>query len=179
MTSRNIGLAAPVVCALLAFAGLFLQNRRMDQVSAELTTVQGEAAKAAEKRKAAEAAQSDLRYAASDSSSAEDLRFMDNLRKQAQARGLEITSIGASLIGKLERPDQSPADMKMLDGVQEVATTVTLVGPYLGLRGFLQDVTAHNRLCNIKSLRWERTAVGSEMSVTLARYIKAASGTPK
>ncbi|MEZ0324899.1 MAG: hypothetical protein ACAH95_03265, partial [Fimbriimonas sp.] len=112
-------------------------------------------------------------------SSVEELRFMDRVRKQSQARGLEIKAIGSSLIGKLERPNQSPEDQRRLEGIQEVSTSVTLTGPYLSLRGFLVDITSQSRLCNIKGLRWERTDAGSEMSVTLARYIRAAPGTPK
>ncbi len=156
-----------------------MQGRRLEEVKVELAAKQQEAAKAAADREAAEAARTDMRYAATDASSAEELRFMDRLRRQAQARGLEITAIGSSLIGKLGGPTQSESELSKLEGIQEVATSVTLRGPYMSLRGFLLDVTAENRLCNVKGLRWERIDTGSEMNVTLARYIKADVGVPK
>jgi hypothetical protein len=177
VNTRTLQWLLPSIGIAIALIGLLIQRQRLEHVTAELSNAQKEVATAASGRKAAEAAESDMRYAAADPSSAEELRFMDRIRKQAQARGLEITSIGGSLVGKLERPLQSAEDRKKLEGIQEIATTLSLTGPYLSLRGFLQDVTIENRLCNIKGIRWERTESGSELSVTLARYIKASAAT--
>ena len=48
-----------------------------------------------------------------------------------------------------------------------------LDGTYPALRAFLADVWRSERLLTVSSVSWNRTEAGSELSMTLGRYVIA------
>ncbi|HSI72114.1 MAG TPA: hypothetical protein VK934_02970 [Fimbriimonas sp.] len=171
-----MALGAAGAAIVFAIVGNFLQYNRLQAATSDLAASRSEVAKAAEKRQQAEAAAKDPRYAASDGSSAEEMMFVDGLRREAEAQGLVIRSMGGSVLSKLELPDASKEAQADISDVKEVATMITVAGPYMNIRAFLRTVANTDRLCNIRALKWEKTATGPECSATLARYINTKGG---
>jgi hypothetical protein len=174
--NRTLGWATPIGCIMLAGIALFIQSKRLSEANTAVALARTAVDKAMTDRKSAVAAESDHRYGAADASTAEELSFIDELRRQASHQGLEIKSLGASMVTSLDRTQSDAEDQKKLEGLKEVSTNITLAGDYFRLRSFLWSVTTQNRLCNVRALKWERTDTGNELSVTLARYIKVAAG---
>jgi Tfp pilus assembly protein PilO len=175
---QNQSLAIGVALAAFVFAvgGTVLQINRLQGANVEVNLAKADVAKAAEQRQQADAAAEDPRFAASEGSSAEEMMFVDGLRREAELQGLQIRAIGGSMLSKLELPQASKEAQAQVENMKEVATNITVAGPYLGIRSFLRNVVNTDRLCNLRSLKWSRTATGPECSVTLARYINTKGG---
>jgi hypothetical protein len=164
---------------MLAAVGLYFQSTRLESANAQLVMARKNLEFANNERRMAQEAQSETRFGALEGSSAEELVFVDNLRKLAQQYGLNLKSISGSMLTSLDRPLASAEDQKKLRGLNEVSTNLTIAGPYMSQRSFLRAVTSEDRLCNVKAVRWDRTKEGSDLSVTLARYIKVSEAPKK
>jgi Tfp pilus assembly protein PilO len=174
--NHSLAIGSTVAAFVLSVGGCLWQINRLQAANAEMTEAKRGVAKAVEQRQQAEAAAKDPRYAASEGSSAEEMMFVDGLRREAEVQGLQIRSIGGSVLSKLELTDIPKDAQAEVADVKEVATTMTVTGPYMNIRSFLRTVVSTDRLCNIRSLKWERTENGPECSVTLARYINPKGG---
>jgi hypothetical protein len=109
----------------------------------------------------------------------EETKFITDLRKRAQAAGAMIVrwnSHATTYETPKEGgpPAESGPDRKLLVGITRIDCDLGLDGPYRALRTFIAGLSESDRLFTMKHVDWNRTETGSELSMTVSRYIAPA-----
>lgn len=103
----------------------------------------------------------------------EQAAFLTFLRVNAQASDVKLTQY---LNMGLVLPPSNPANnqpAQPIDAYRPVASTLTVQGPYTGVRAFAYSLLRANRLLNMNGVTWKRDASNATttLSFTLIRYV--------
>ena len=102
----------------------------------------------------------------------EQAAFLTQLRVNAQAANVKLTqymNMGPVMPpNTANKPDAQPQDYRA------VASTLTVQGPYEGVRAFAYSLLRAKRLMNMNGVTWKRdtTTDTTTLSFTLIRYVK-------
>lgn len=102
----------------------------------------------------------------------EQAAFLTQLRLDAQGAGVKLTqylNMGQVLPPRNDGKDFAPPNQN-----RPVASTLTVQGPYDGVRAFAYSLLRAPRLMNMQGVTWKRdvTADTTTLSFTLIRYVK-------
>jgi hypothetical protein len=115
----------------------------------------------------------------------EETLFLTDIRQRAAASGVSIVSWTSNA---------SPADPKRsnarpgenlpiapatpgdeLSDITQVVSNLSLSGTYRSLRTFLGGLASSDRLFTVGNVNWSRTDKGTQLTVTLTRYVQPAN----
>ncbi|RYG20704.1 hypothetical protein EON82_19930 [bacterium] len=119
------------------------------------------------------------RFAAAPRKPDEETKFITDLRQRAHAVGVTIVRWNShTTTYEMPKEGGPPADSapgrKLLVGYKRVDCDLALEGPYRSLRTFIAGLWEADRLYTMKHVDWNRTEKGSELSMTVSRYIAPA-----
>lgn len=180
---RIVGWTVSSLC--LAGAAGLIANRHAAFVEASRRDVSS----ALDLQKAREAALAvvhqphETRFACAIQKSSEETEFITDLRRRAHACGISIArwNSHSEPYKKAEKtgpPAEGDATSKLLDGVTKVSCDVALDGSYPALRTFLRGLWEADRLFTVSHVDWSRAEKGSQLSMTLGRYVVPAPPKP-
>ena len=122
-------------------------------------------------------------YAAAPADPAEQTVFIDDLRRRAQAAGVNVVSWRAITSPVKPAPPANSdgttsltPEEELLKGVDRVSSELTLQGPTARLRSFLGGFPRSDRLYTVSAVTWERApndAPGTRLALTVSRYVTA------
>ncbi len=101
----------------------------------------------------------------------EQAQFLTQLRMDAQSAGVKLakyTTTGVPFQQKHNQDKSGPQSM-----YTPLASTLTVQGPYDGVRAFAYSLLRSNRLMNMTGVTWKRDPDGrtTTLSFTLIRYV--------
>jgi len=132
--------------------------------------------------KAATARPKDDHFTCAPRTTNEETAFLLELRRRAHLCGVSITRWNSHAT-EYHRKDGEPADAAKdaVEGVTKINCELVLAGSYPALRAFLTDLGGADRLFTVSHVDWSRTDAGSELSMSLGRYVapKTATGAVK
>jgi len=101
----------------------------------------------------------------------EQAQFLTQLRMDAQSSGVKLaqyTNMGVVFQGQQNQDKNAPQSM-----YRPLASTLTVQGPYDGVRAFAYSLLRSNRLMNMTGVTWKRDPDGrtQTLSFTLIRYV--------
>jgi len=171
---RILGWLIPALCIGLAGGLIYLQNQSFLRVSSQRNASRLEVQKAQEKKRLTDNLPSEHNYAAVEESRTEESSFLDYLKAQAATCGVAVVdwSSQSEEYGKSRSP--SAEDQKrdaLLKGLKRISSTVTVSGPFPGLRAMVMQLEASDRLYTLSSPKWARTPKGTNLTVVVSRYV--------
>lgn len=166
---------------LAASAGLIV-NRHAAFVAtaAAETRASADLQRAREEAEAIAGLPKERRFACAPHAQDEETAFLLDLRRRAHACGVSISrwSSHTTTYEKKEGEKAEPTDA-VLKGVTKVSCSLGLLGPYPALRAFLADLWNADRLLTVSHVDWTRTEKGSELSMSIGRYLAPEKDAPK
>jgi Tfp pilus assembly protein PilO len=102
----------------------------------------------------------------------EQAQFLTQLRINAQGAGVKLTQY--TNMGEVLPPrPQNGQPAQERSTYRPVASTLTVQGPYDGVRNFAYSLLRSDRLINMNGVTWKRDSGGttSTLSFTLIRYV--------
>lgn len=183
MTPERYRLAGWLVsgCCLVLSAGLLVQRHAafMASASAERNAAV-DLMKAREALDALQKQPADRRFACAPREKDEETRFLLDLRRRAHQAGVSIVRWSSHATTYATKMGEKPQpDAKVIEGVTKIGCDLGLAGSYPGLRSLLADLARSDRLLTVSHVEWNRTDKGSELSMSLGRYLKPAEGAPR
>ena len=173
--TRIFGWGVPILCMTIAFYTIFTQNSAFNTASNARDQANRDLEAAAQDKNATMNLPRLPKYAADPDIPEEEPKFMAYLRTRALANNVNLDnwSIQALEYGK-DRSSSNP-DPKinaLLKGIKKISTTLTLSGPYTGLRALIGELESSNRLITLSNVTWKRTNGGNVLVLTVGRYIQ-------
>jgi hypothetical protein len=179
--SKILGWVLPIGCVLIAGAVLFFQHKRLDEAQVQLRSAEDAAIKAAMERDSALRDGQDLRFAAAEKTPIEESQFLNDLRVRAAASGVKLLRWNSRAIefggeSNSSTTTEEKEKQDKLKGIIKIASDLTLAGPYANARRFVGGLTSSERLYTLGNVRWARTEKGTELLLTISRYIQPNQG---
>ena len=109
----------------------------------------------------------------------EETHFLTDLRNDARACGVVIARWNSRSTDYRKPEGGGTSEEALLEGVTKASCDLTLTGSYPALRSFLAALSKSDRLLTIARVDWVRTEGGSDLSMSLNRYLSPKLGTPK
>jgi hypothetical protein len=110
----------------------------------------------------------------------EETAFLLDMRHRAQACGVSIVRWTSRSTDYAPKEGETPTtDQKAVLGVTKVSCDIGLAGSYPALRALLTDLGQSDRLLTLSRIEWGRTEKGSELSMSLSRYLAPKESAPK
>lgn len=177
--SRIIGWIIPCLCIGAAGGVIFTQHRSLQESETNLRLAQQSVAEATAAREALEKNGQEFRFAAATQSPYEEAAFLNEIRQRAISSGIQISrwdsrnrNLGTDDAEASEDPEEQKR-LEKLKGITRISSDLTLVGPYNGVRKFLGETTASERLFTLSNAKWSRRDEGgTELLVTISRYVE-------
>jgi len=109
---------------------------------------------------------------AAENTADEQASFLTQLRVDAQGAGIKLVDYMNG--GNLPTPPNGQNQPQPTSHYRQVASTLTVQGPYEGVRAFAYSLLRSNRLMMMNGVTWKRDAEGASttLSFTLIRYVK-------
>jgi len=176
---RLIGWAVPCLCIAAAGGVVFTKHGQLQQAETQLRVAQEKVEEATKAREALERNGAEVRFAAATQSPYEEASFLNEIRQRAVSCGVVISrwdSRNRSFGDSAEEAPTDPEEQKRLEklkGITRISSDLTLIGPYSGIRKFLGETTAQERLYTLSNAKWSRKDEGgTELLVTVSRYVE-------
>lgn len=179
---RIFGWVVPGICLAGAAGVLFNRHQTLAAELQALDNANRAVQLAGSERAAIEIRPTARRYAAAEQNKMEETLFLTDIRQRAAASGVSIVSWTSQT---------SPADPKRanarpgenvpiepakpgdeLSDITQVISNLTLSGTYRALRTFLGGLASSDRLFTVGNVNWTRKDKGTELTVTLTRYVQ-------
>lgn len=179
---RIFGWVVPGICLAGAAGVLFNRHQTLSAELKALDNANQAVQLAGAERAAIEVQPSSRRYAAAEQNKMEETLFLTDIRQRAAASGVTIVSWTSQA---------SPADPKRasarpgevipvepakpgdeLSDITQVVSNLALSGSYRALRTFLGGLASSDRLFTVGNVNWTRTDKGTQLTVTLTRYVQ-------
>lgn len=102
----------------------------------------------------------------------EQAQFLTQLRTDAQGAGVKLVQY-MNMGQVLPARSNDPKNAQPQSDFRPVASTLTVQGPYQGVRAFAFSLLRADRLMNMNGVSWKRDADGrtTTLSFTLIRYV--------
>ena len=176
---RVFGWLIPGLCMAGAATMGIRQNANLNEAQGQRDAAILEVQTAKSEKAVVDAQGTDQRYAAAKSTDLEQTRFLSDLRNRVTRYGATITNwtTQAAEYGKAPAVDPAtgkaadPKEGELLTDVVRVSSTLTLSGSYSSIQGFLRDLTFSDRLFTLGRVTWTRTKEGTNLIVTVSRYV--------
>jgi hypothetical protein len=177
---RLIGWVVPCLCIAGAGAVVFTQHRKLQEAETQLRLAQAKVEEATKAREALERNSAEVRFAAATQSPYEEAAFLNEIRQRAIRCGVVISrwdsrnrAFGDSAEEQASTDPKELERQEKLKGITRISSDLTLIGPYSGIRKFLGETTAQERLYTLSNARWRRRDEGgTELLVTVSRYVE-------
>jgi len=164
----------PILCMAIAFYVILSQNSAFQAASAARDQANRDIEAAAQDKNATMNLPREPQYAAEPDVPEEEPKFMAYLRTRALANNVNLDNwtIQALEYGK-DRSSSNPDPKinELLKGIKKISTTLSLSGPYTGLRTLIGELESSNRLITLSNVTWKRTNGGNVLVLTVGRYI--------
>lgn len=176
---RLFGWLSSGLCLAIAATLIVSRHGAMMAASAEENRAGAELAQARDAESAATRKPKDRSFTCAPRSTSEETEFLTDLRRRAHTCGVSISRWSSHATDYTNKDGSADPDKKALEGVTKVSCDLALTGSYASLRAFLADVWSSDRLLNVSHVDWSRTDAGSELSLSLGRYLTPVVNSPK
>ncbi|HWD38203.1 MAG TPA: hypothetical protein VG944_05090 [Fimbriimonas sp.] len=177
---RLFGWLIPIAVLLGAGVVIYQQSQALQQAELRHSNATADLQHATEQKAMVLALPQAVRYAATGAGPSEETAFLDDLRLKAHETGTTISSWTSKTSNYTTNTSPvvlSPKEMAVLKDMTRITCDLTVKGPYPALRHFVSRLTDTDRLFNVANINWKRTDAGTELNMSLVRYVGSAAAT--
>lgn len=181
ISPRLKGWLLPGISIAIAAIAIFNRHSAFTALSQREVVARHELEEAQAAKKKMEEQPVDGRYAAEERSPTEETKFLDELRNRAKAAGVTIvrwsshtSTYDKNKAGGPPSPTQAK-DEEAVKGLTKVSCDLAVSGAYPALRRFVAGLSTSPRLYTLSNVDWNRSDTGSELAMTLGRYLAPAA----
>jgi Tfp pilus assembly protein PilO len=165
-----IGVLIPVICAVAFGMVCFSQYKQRDLAQADMAQQQKNVDSLNHIMDMVKAEPLMSKHLAAEATPDEQASFLTQLRVDAQGAGVKLVQY----MNQGQLMPQHPEDQNQSQSIyRPVASTLTVQGPYDGVRAFAYSLLRADRLMNMNGVSWKRDpdAKSTTLSFTLIRYV--------
>ncbi len=168
---RLFGWLASGLCLAISAGLIVSRHAALVAATAEESHAGADLAKASEAEAAVAHKANDRSFTCAPRATSEETAFITDLRRRARQCGVSISRWSSHATEYTNKDGAADPDKKALEGVTKVNCDLALTGSFASLRAFLADVWSSDRLLNVSHVDWSRAETGSELSLSLGRYL--------
>ena len=167
-----LAVTIPLACLIIVGMMCFSQYRQRDLAEADLTQQQANVDGLRHALDEATIEPLISKHIAADATADEQAAFLTQLRVNAQGAGVKLVQY-MNMGQILAKPDADQPNGASQSIFRPVASTLTVQGPYDGVRAFAYSLLRADRLMNMNGVSWKRDPDGNSttLSFTLIRYV--------
>ena len=179
---RLLGWAIPILCMAVACWILFKEHQ--DFIASDMARNQAnrDLEVAAKENQAISEQPPGRRYAAVDDLPEEEIAFLTYLRTRCAANNVNFKSWSSQTVVYGKDKEVTSKDEKtaaLLKGIRKISASLTLAGPYANIRKLIGEMELSDRLYTLTNLTWSTTKEGTQLGMTVSRYVAPAKPVAK
>lgn len=181
MNQTKLFRIAAFVSTCIALTAVGVQAQRLQQVREQYSEAKAELRRAETALAAAELNGSMAGLSATvPAEPGEETAFLKLLRDKAKRHSIQLIRWNSQIIPTQQvgeeselLTDEERRMAELLEGTERIACEVTVAGPYLRVRRFVEEISRAPRLYTLGSVRWSRQGPNrTELIVTISRYVQ-------
>jgi len=172
-----MGWVIPIFCMALACGVVLRQNVAFQVASSARDAANRHVEKASTAYQDAKKAPDATYFAAAADTPTEQAEFLNGLRKILSSEGVVLRDYNSQVLIYGKDRGVGPTDpgvLALLKGIEKRTCTLSLTGPYAGLRNVLEKLELSERLYTIGNVSWTRTDKGILLTLVVGRYVEPA-----
>ena len=166
---RIEGWGIPLVCMAAAAIGIYAQHQRLAGAQVELQKAQSAAISTSMNRVDITKNVGEPRVAISSEGPNEQAMFLADLRQKAVDAGVRLRSWAG--VEQENNGSATEGEKNLTPGLIPIASELTIEGPYKAVRDFIAALEPAQPLYIFSNMTWRRTEIGTELKVTITRYV--------
>jgi hypothetical protein len=171
---RTLGWVVPLACMAVSAYVLFTQRNNFLEASMAQNLANRDVVEAQKEKQKYENMPMEKRFAAVDDVPEEETAFLTYLRTRSISDDVTFDRwLTQSIVYGKDKVGAAKDERTtaLLKGISRISSTVTLTGKYANIRKLVGELESSDRLYSLNNLNWVSSKFGTNLTMTVSRYV--------